>query len=268
MEKSLRFGQSLFFWFLFSKRVDLDNLSNDTVTLRRSRRLNNKQQQQSAESSDSSLSPSSSTSIPVTKTYPLRSRLRRSSVTNHSSISTTFTTRRSRSSRQTDQFSTANSSSMGLRSGKIVNLRSTVSGTPTPTSTPTATHTQDINPSTIPLLHYSTINRHQPLTTNSLLNYPSSSIINNNNNNNNNEANTNLYQYHYSTIKNHPSLEPQKQFPARLDILLDRPPVSREKQIEYGWNHDDRSMNIFVKHNDPCTFHRHVSYSLVNILQK
>lgn len=35
--------------------------------------------------------------------------------------------------------------------------------------------------------------------------------------------------------------------PARLDILLDMPPASRETQIHHSWNADDRSLNIFVK---------------------
>ncbi|XP_025411462.1 protein gustavus isoform X2 [Sipha flava] len=45
--------------------------------------------------------------------------------------------------------------------------------------------------------------------------------------------------------------------PARLDILLDMPPVSRETQIKHAWNADDRSLNIFVKEEDKLTFHRH-----------
>lgn len=47
------------------------------------------------------------------------------------------------------------------------------------------------------------------------------------------------------------------QRPARLDILLDMPPASREAQIKHGWNPDDRSLNIFVKDDDKLTFHRH-----------
>lgn len=35
--------------------------------------------------------------------------------------------------------------------------------------------------------------------------------------------------------------------PARLDILLDMPPATKEMQIKHGWNADDRSLNIFVK---------------------
>lgn len=35
--------------------------------------------------------------------------------------------------------------------------------------------------------------------------------------------------------------------PARLDVLLDMPPASRETQIHHSWNAEDRSLNIFVK---------------------
>ncbi|CAB3362379.1 protein gustavus isoform X1 [Cloeon dipterum] len=45
--------------------------------------------------------------------------------------------------------------------------------------------------------------------------------------------------------------------PARLDMLLDMPPVSRECQLKHAWNSEDRSLNIFVKEDDKLTFHRH-----------
>ncbi|CAH2001947.1 unnamed protein product [Acanthoscelides obtectus] len=45
--------------------------------------------------------------------------------------------------------------------------------------------------------------------------------------------------------------------PPRLDMLLDMPPALRETQLKYGWNQDDRSLNIFVKEDDKLTFHRH-----------
>ena len=35
--------------------------------------------------------------------------------------------------------------------------------------------------------------------------------------------------------------------PARLDMLLDMPPVSKEVQVKNAWNSEDRSLNIFVK---------------------
>lgn len=45
--------------------------------------------------------------------------------------------------------------------------------------------------------------------------------------------------------------------PARLDVLLDMPPVSRELQVKHSWNAEDRSLNVFVKEDDKITFHRH-----------
>uniref|UniRef100_A0A1I8PTI4 B30.2/SPRY domain-containing protein n=1 Tax=Stomoxys calcitrans TaxID=35570 RepID=A0A1I8PTI4_STOCA len=45
--------------------------------------------------------------------------------------------------------------------------------------------------------------------------------------------------------------------PARIDILLDMPPVSKEVQLRHSWNSEDRSLNIFVKEEDKLTFHRH-----------
>lgn len=45
--------------------------------------------------------------------------------------------------------------------------------------------------------------------------------------------------------------------PARLDVLLDMPPVTKEVQIKHSWNCEDRSLNVFVKEDDKLTFHRH-----------
>ncbi|KAI9565637.1 hypothetical protein GHT06_009429 [Daphnia sinensis] len=45
--------------------------------------------------------------------------------------------------------------------------------------------------------------------------------------------------------------------PSRLEALLDMPPTSREVELKHAWNADDRSLNIFVKEEDPLTFHRH-----------
>jgi len=45
--------------------------------------------------------------------------------------------------------------------------------------------------------------------------------------------------------------------PARLDLLLDMPPASFETQVKHAWSTEDRSLNIFVKDEDPTTFHRH-----------
>lgn len=45
--------------------------------------------------------------------------------------------------------------------------------------------------------------------------------------------------------------------PARLEMLLDMPAVSRETMTKHSWNPEDRSLNIFVKEDDKLTFHRH-----------
>lgn len=47
------------------------------------------------------------------------------------------------------------------------------------------------------------------------------------------------------------------QRPARLDMLLDMPPVPLEVMTKHSWSPDDRSLNIFVKEDDKLTFHRH-----------
>lgn len=45
--------------------------------------------------------------------------------------------------------------------------------------------------------------------------------------------------------------------PARLDLLLDMPPVPLEVMTKHSWSPEDRSLNIFVKEDDKLTFHRH-----------
>ncbi|CAF2156456.1 unnamed protein product [Rotaria magnacalcarata] len=239
-----------------TKRVDLNDPSANTITLRRSRRLTNRKKQLSnipSESASTSIltsNPTIPTNLnPIKKKYPLRSRLRRASLTSNNQITTVATaSRRSRIPKQQDLISSS-LSSMGLRNGKIVNLHSTISG-------PSSQTSEDLTNSTLSLIAFNSVPRqHQPH--NSTLSTSDSSTNSYYNNNNNNNDSNVVCQYHYSNITNHPSLDSSKHFPIRLDILLDRPPVSREKQVEYGWNHDDRSMNIFVKHNDPCTFHRH-----------
>lgn len=72
-------------------------------------------------------------------------------------------------------------------------------------------------------------------------------ISNLNNNNNNNSKNT-IYNECNELIGQRPS---------RLDTILDMPPVSHEEQVKNSWNPDDRSLNIFVKDEDPFTLHRH-----------
>jgi len=51
-----------------------------------------------------------------------------------------------------------------------------------------------------------------------------------------------------------PSVQPT---PVRVDLLLDLPPESKDQQLAQAWNPRDRSLNIFVKEDDPFTFHRH-----------
>jgi len=46
-------------------------------------------------------------------------------------------------------------------------------------------------------------------------------------------------------------------FPARLEMLLDQPRADRATQVKHSWNTEDRSLNIYVKNEDPLTFHRH-----------
>jgi len=72
-------------------------------------------------------------------------------------------------------------------------------------------------------------------------------ISNLNNNNNNNSKNV-IYNECNELVGQRPS---------RLDTLLDMPPVSYEEQVKHSWNPDDRSLNIFVKEEDPFTLHRH-----------
>lgn len=61
-------------------------------------------------------------------------------------------------------------------------------------------------------------------------------------------------KYHFSICSG--SLE-EPERPARLDSLLDLPPVSLQVQKQHGWNENDRSLNIIVVENDPRVVHRH-----------
>lgn len=47
------------------------------------------------------------------------------------------------------------------------------------------------------------------------------------------------------------------QAPHRVDYLLDLQPVDRTEWEEHSWNPDDRSLNVFIKEDDPSTLHRH-----------
>jgi len=48
--------------------------------------------------------------------------------------------------------------------------------------------------------------------------------------------------------------------PPRVVRLLESEPVSREEQVEHSWNELDSSPNIYVKTDDPFTFHRNPVY--------
>uniref|UniRef100_A0AC35U6J0 SplA/ryanodine receptor domain and SOCS box containing 1 n=1 Tax=Rhabditophanes sp. KR3021 TaxID=114890 RepID=A0AC35U6J0_9BILA len=45
--------------------------------------------------------------------------------------------------------------------------------------------------------------------------------------------------------------------PCRFDTLLSQPPPDKKTMEEHSWNPLDRSLNIFVKDDDPLTLHRH-----------
>jgi len=51
--------------------------------------------------------------------------------------------------------------------------------------------------------------------------------------------------------------ESSQKLPIRLEMAMDQPPEEKVEQANHAWNPDDRSLNIFVKENDPFTFHRH-----------
>ena len=59
------------------------------------------------------------------------------------------------------------------------------------------------------------------------------------------------------TLQAPPSPGPKPQLPPRLEMLLDMPRASQETQVAHSWNTEDRSLNIYVKPEDPLTFHRH-----------
>ncbi|KAH9426462.1 SPRY domain-containing SOCS box protein 4 [Dermatophagoides pteronyssinus] len=62
--------------------------------------------------------------------------------------------------------------------------------------------------------------------------------------------------YHFCSNNGHCALE-EPERPARLDSLLDMPPVSLQIQKQHGWNENDRSLNIIVVEQDPRIVHRH-----------
>ncbi|KAF6025391.1 SPSB4 [Bugula neritina] len=61
-----------------------------------------------------------------------------------------------------------------------------------------------------------------------------------------------------SNSKQQPKLpQPDYQKPFRLDAILEQPAVSKEVAEKHTWNPADRSLNIYVKPEDPFTLHRH-----------
>ena len=53
------------------------------------------------------------------------------------------------------------------------------------------------------------------------------------------------------------SSEPLARIPIKIEMALDQPTEPKEEQLKHAWNPSDRSFNIFVKENDPFTFHRY-----------
>ncbi|CEF60818.1 SOCS protein, C-terminal domain and B30.2/SPRY domain and SPla/RYanodine receptor SPRY domain and Concanavalin A-like lectin/glucanases superfamily domain and SPla/RYanodine receptor subgroup domain-containing protein [Strongyloides ratti] len=45
--------------------------------------------------------------------------------------------------------------------------------------------------------------------------------------------------------------------PKKFEIIMDSEPVEQKVMEEHAWNPNDRSLNIFVKEDDPLTLHRH-----------
>lgn len=59
----------------------------------------------------------------------------------------------------------------------------------------------------------------------------------------------------FKDISNNNGLDVNR--PGRLDLLLDMPSAAYDMMKKHSWNPDDRSLNIFIKDEDPLTFHRH-----------
>uniref|UniRef100_A0A7E5A0M4 B30.2/SPRY domain-containing protein n=2 Tax=Panagrellus redivivus TaxID=6233 RepID=A0A7E5A0M4_PANRE len=45
--------------------------------------------------------------------------------------------------------------------------------------------------------------------------------------------------------------------PSKMDVVMSMPPPDAATLEKYAWNPEDRSLNIYVKEDDPLTFHRH-----------
>jgi len=55
--------------------------------------------------------------------------------------------------------------------------------------------------------------------------------------------------------------------PPRVSQLLDQEPVGREKQLEHSWSEEDCSPNIYIKLEDPLTFHRNPVYRTTDAIR-
>lgn len=55
--------------------------------------------------------------------------------------------------------------------------------------------------------------------------------------------------------------------PPRVARLLDGPCAVREVQLEHGWNEADTSTNIYLKQDDPLTFHRNPVYQTTDAIR-
>jgi len=55
--------------------------------------------------------------------------------------------------------------------------------------------------------------------------------------------------------------------PPRVALLLENSPPSREEQLEHSWNESDSSPNIYVRADDPFTFHRNPVYQTTDAIR-
>lgn len=62
---------------------------------------------------------------------------------------------------------------------------------------------------------------------------------------------------YHSLISRNLVYNPDLQKPTRLDLLLDLPAEAEDIQLKHSWNPEDRSLNIFIKDDNPLVIHRH-----------
>jgi len=55
--------------------------------------------------------------------------------------------------------------------------------------------------------------------------------------------------------------------PPRVSRLLAEPPVGAEEQVEHSWSQEDSSPNIYIKPEDPLTFHRNPVYQTTDAIR-